>query len=138
MEITRTLVKSGFQQNGRLENTFFQKLKYVFSLRISQRLALLKPITPEVWKTFPKRVLVRKLNFFVKWYFFQSKRKNLDPSCTYVLIGYLAPCFLGTVTARNREIMKPERILVSNRLYRLLKKYLIKTIHNQFLRVNWD
>ena len=48
MEITRKLGKSGFQQNGRLENTFFQKLKHVFSIRISQTLALLKPITPEV------------------------------------------------------------------------------------------
>ena len=44
MEITQKLWKPGFQWNVRLGNTFSKS-------------SVIKPITPEVWKTFPKSLL---------------------------------------------------------------------------------
>ena len=63
-------------------------------------------------------LLIRKLDFWIKKYFFPNKRKNLSPFHTDVPIRSHAFHTLGAGAARNREIMIPVRtlVLVSNRL----------------------
>ena len=80
--------------------------------------SVIKPIIPEILKTFPKRLLIRKLNLFIKYYFFPNKRKNLSPFRYDIPIRFLALRTLGAGAARNRKIMKPVRTLVSHRLNR--------------------
>ena len=67
-------------------------------------------------KTFLKSSLITKLNFGIKQYFFPNKRKNLSPFRTDFPIKFYALCTLGGRVARNREIMKPMRTQVSNKL----------------------
>ena len=78
----------------------------------------IKPVTLKVLKTFPKRLLIRKLDFCIKEYFFPNKRKNLSPFRTDVSIRPNTLHTLGAGAAKNIEIMKPVRtfVLVSNRL----------------------
>ena len=92
----------------------FQEFRYFFSVSVLH--SVIVPITTEVRKTFLKRLLIRKFNFCVKKYFFQNKRKNLSPFCTDFPISFLAFRTLGAGNATNKEIMKPVRTLVSNRL----------------------
>ena len=82
----------------------------------------IKPVTLKVLKTFPKRLLIRKLDFCIKEYFFPNKKKKLSPFRTDVSIRFHALHTLGADAARNREIMRPVRtlVLVSNRLNCLL------------------
>ena len=48
--------------------------------------------------------------------FFPNKRKNLSPLLTDVFTRFHALHNFGADAARNREIIKPVRTLVSNRL----------------------
>ena len=58
-----------------------------------------------------RKKVIRKLE-----YFFPKKRKDSNPFCTAVPIKSHALCTLRVGAARNREIIKPVRILalVSN------------------------
>ena len=73
------IMKVWFSMNCQTKKYFFQEFKYFFSIGVSHTVALLS-LTLKVWKTFPKRLLMRKHDFCIKKYFFPKKRKNLSLS----------------------------------------------------------
>ena len=117
MEKTWKLWKFGLLWTVKPKNTFSKSLN-TFEHRSFAYSSLIKPITLKVWKTLPKRFLIRKLDFCIKNYFFPNKIKNLSPFRTDVPIRSHAFYTLEAGAVRNREIVRPVRtlVLVSNRL----------------------
>ena len=115
MEITGSSWKLGFQWNFRLENTFSRSWITFFPSSFAYS-SVIKPITPEVKKMFPKRLLIRKPNFYTK-YIFPNKTKNLNPFPTDISTRFHALRTLWGGPAKYRETMKPVRLLVSNKLH---------------------
>ena len=129
MEITGSSWKLGFQWNFRLENTFSRSWITFFTSSFAYS-SVIKPITPEVKEMFPKRLLIRKPNFYTK-YIFPNKTKNLNLSLLIFQLGFM---LFVLFEEDLQNIEKPWNqwdywYLIS---YIILEyKYTIKTIHAQ-------
>ena len=110
-------MKAWFSTNCHTKNTFSKSLNTFWHQSFAYS-SVIKPVNSKSLKTFPKRILIRKLGFCIKKYFFPNKIKNLSPFRIDVLIRSHALRTLGASAARNKEIMKPVKtlVLVSNRL----------------------
>ena len=111
MAIMRKIWKLGFPRTVRLKNTFSNSSNS-FKHQTLAYSSIIKPVTVKVWKTFPKRMLIRKLDFCIKKYFFPNQLKNLSPFHIDVPIRSHALRTIGTGPTRNTEIMRPVRTLV--------------------------
>ena len=103
-------MKLWFSLNCQTRRSFFQEFKYFFSIGVSHTAASLRLLLLlKFEKNFPKRLITRKRNFYIKQCFFPNKRNNLSPFRTDVPIRFHALRTVGAGGARNREIVREIR-----------------------------
>ena len=139
MEITWNLWKFGLLWTVKPKNTFSKSL-LLSSIGVSHISSVIKPATLKVWKTFPKRLLIKKLDFCIKKYFFPNKRKNFNPFRTDVPIRSHSLRTPGAGAARIKKSWNQWEHWYWYQIGYIVRgyKYVIKAIHSQSLIVNSD